>query len=90
MTITISPRTEAMLREEASRTGQDADILADALLAETLEEQARDFEEAVTGIAEGIADGEAGREISLEEYKAQFEAEREVRRQRREQGAKAA
>jgi hypothetical protein len=30
MTITLSPRTEAMLREEAERTGQRTDALADA------------------------------------------------------------
>ncbi len=83
MTITISPQTEALLKEQAGLLGQDADSLADTLLLAALEEAARDFEEACQGIAEGLADAEAGRTFSFEEVRARFEAERAERRRRR-------
>jgi len=83
MTITLSPQTETMLKEQAGRLGQDADAYAAALLQDVLEEAARDFEESCAAIAESLADIEAGRTYSLEEVRAQFEAEREERRRRR-------
>ena len=40
MTITLTPETEAMLRERAARDGQETNALADALLAGVLADQA--------------------------------------------------
>ena len=45
MTITISPQTETLLRDEAGRLGQNADSLADVLLQSVLAEARQDFEE---------------------------------------------
>jgi hypothetical protein len=36
MTITLTPETEARLREKAAREGQEPDAVAEALLAEAL------------------------------------------------------
>lgn len=71
MTITLTPRTGARLRETAQREGQDVDALADALLAETLEERARDFAESVAAIQEGFDAVDQGRTRPLEEYIAE-------------------
>lgn len=81
MTITISPQTEALLKEQAGRLGEDADTLADTLLQSVLEEAARDFEEAVEGIRRGLEAGAAGDEMPFEEYVTQ------VREKRRRRGA---
>lgn len=69
MTITVSRQTEARLLDAAERLGQDADALADDLLAQALEEEARDFEESCAAIAEALAD-ESG-DMPFEEYVAQ-------------------
>ena len=79
MTITISPQTETMLKEQAGRTGQNADLLADAMLQEMLLESAHDFEEACAAISEALASDPAD-DISLDEYRAQFKADRAARR----------
>ena len=79
MTITLSPQTATLLKEEAERQGQDADALADALLQSALEEAARDFEESCAAIAEGFADIEAGRTVSLEEARSEWEADKAAR-----------
>jgi predicted transcriptional regulator len=61
MTITLSPETEAKLRERAERDGQEIDALADFLLSAALDEEARDREEAIEGIRRGLEAGAAGR-----------------------------
>ncbi len=81
MTITLAPHTEARLKEMAVREGREANALAEALLAEVLEEASADFEQSCAAVAEALASDPAN-DISLEEYKAQFEAERQVRQQR--------
>lgn len=63
MTITLSPQTETLLKEQAEHLGQDADTLADELLQSALEGVARDFEESCAAIAEGFTDIEAGRTV---------------------------
>ena len=80
MTITLSPQTETLLKEQAERLGQDADTLADALLQSVLEETARAFEESCQAVAEALA-GDPADDMPFEEYRAQFEAERATRRQ---------
>lgn len=87
MTITLSPQTETLLREQAAALGKDADTLANSLLQNALEDAARDFEESCAAIAEGFADIEAGQTVSLEEARAQFEARRAERRRQREASA---
>ncbi|MBV9848528.1 MAG: hypothetical protein JO250_02455 [Armatimonadetes bacterium] len=83
MTVTISPETESLLREQAGRMGQDADVLADTLPQQALAEAARDFEESCTAIAEALA-GDPAHDIPLEQYQARFEAEREAWRRKPE------
>lgn len=80
MTITISPRTGAMLQEQSGHFGQDTDTLADALLQKALEDAARDYEETCQAIAEGLAAMEAGRTVPFEEVRAQWEAQKAARR----------
>ena len=82
MTVTIARETESRLREEAERTGQDVDALADALLLEALAQASRDYEETCAAIAEGLADLEAGRTVSFEEARAAWEAQKVVRREK--------
>ena len=81
MTVTLSPQTETLLSEQAQRTGQDADALADALLQEVLADAAHDYEETVQAIAEGLADVEAGRTVSFAEARAQWQAQKAARLQ---------
>ena len=61
MPIMIQPQTEAKLRERAKREGQDMDTLADRLLDDMLEWEARDRAEAVEGIKRGLEDFAHGR-----------------------------
>ena len=70
MTLTLRPETEARLREQAERLGQDVDSLADALLKDALEEAAREYDETCRAIEEGLADLEAGRTVSFDEVRA--------------------
>jgi hypothetical protein len=79
MTITISPQTETLLKEQAVRMGQDADVLADTLLQDLLAASAHDFEESCAAISEALA-GDPADDISFDEYRAQFETERDDRR----------
>ncbi len=44
MTITLAPEVETRLRRKAARTGEDADTLAGALLAEVLADEMSDEE----------------------------------------------
>src|ERR1041384_5646801 len=76
MTITLKPETEAKLREKAEREGQDANELADALLAAALEWAAREYQEIVTAIQEGMDAAAEGREKHLEQYIAEQTAKR--------------
>lgn len=80
MTVTLSSTTEALLQEQAGRFGQDTDTLADALLQQSLEDAARDYEETCQAIAEGFADIDAGRTVPFEEVRAQWEAQKAARR----------
>jgi predicted transcriptional regulator len=81
MAIELSPETEARLRQRAERTGQDADALADQLLADALAEDADELsQDAVAQIRQGIRRGleaaAAGRERPLAEYAAQVKQRR--------------
>ncbi len=82
MTITLSPQTETLLREQANRAGQDADTFADTLLQDVLAEAARDFEESCAAISEALA-GDPADDMPLEQYREQFEAQRAARRNKK-------
>lgn len=73
MAVTLSPQTEALLRDQAHRLGQSPDLLADALLLGALQSARDDFEETCQAIAEGLADADAGRVTSLEAARADWE-----------------
>ena len=61
MTIILSPETKTKLREKAERDGRDINAVANALLAEALEWEARDYAAAVEGIRRGLEASAAGR-----------------------------
>ncbi len=80
MAITLTPETEARLRERAERDGQDADSLADALLADALADDPDDLTDAEiaetrAGIRRGLADCTAGRAKPVAEWAAQIRRE---------------
>ena len=74
-TLRVSESTAAALYDEAAREGQEPDQLADALLAEALQ----DLRETVAGIQRGIEAAKAGDVVDLEDYIA---SEYERRRMR--------
>jgi predicted transcriptional regulator len=65
--IPINPERKAQLEEYAQRRGQDTAAALDDALAEYLEWEHQDFEEAVEGIRQGFEDVKAGRTQSAEE-----------------------
>jgi len=71
MTITLTPHTEEQLRETARREGQDIDILAEAILAESLALRARQFDEDVKAIQEGLDAVDQGRVRPFREFMAE-------------------
>ncbi len=71
MTLTITPKTEAMLLAKAERDGGDIDTVADALLADLL---ARDQAEEIAAIRVGLEASDAGRVRLLAEVAAEKRA----------------
>ena len=65
--IPIKPERKAQLEEYAHRRGQDPATALDNALAEYLEWERQDFEQAVEGIRQGHEDVKAGRTQSIEE-----------------------
>jgi predicted transcriptional regulator len=65
--IPIKPERKAQLEEYAHRRGQDTAAALDDALAEYLEWEHLDFEEAVEAIRHGNEDVKAGRTQSAEE-----------------------
>ena len=74
MTITLTPQTEARLREKAEREGQDINAVADALIVAVLEWEAQDFAEAVEGVRRGDQAALEGRERPLSAFIAEQRA----------------
>jgi len=74
MTITLTPETEARLREKAEREGQDVDAVADALLTTALEWELQDRMEAIDGLRHGDQAAAEGRERPLEAFLAEQRA----------------
>ncbi|BCX08115.1 MAG: hypothetical protein KatS3mg066_1974 [Fischerella sp.] len=58
--VTLTPELEARLRDKAARQGQDVNLVASELLANVLEWETQDSEEAIKGIQQGLDDFEAG------------------------------
>ena len=85
MTITLTPETEARLRERAAREGQDISTLAEHLLADALAEDDPDnlteaeVAEIQAGIRRGLEAAAAGRERSVEAYAADVKKRRAAR-----------
>ncbi len=71
MTITLAPENEEKLRETAQREGQDADALANAMLAEVLAQRAREFEEDIAAVQEAWVAVREGRERPFAEFMAE-------------------
>jgi predicted transcriptional regulator len=63
--VTLSPELEALLLDKAARRGQDVSLVASELLANVLEWEEQDSEEAIKGIQQGLDDCEAGQLRSL-------------------------
>ena len=66
--ISLSPEVEARLRKKAEQQGQDVSIVAAELLANVLEWETQDSQEAIAGIQRGLDDFEAGRFRSFDEF----------------------
>ncbi len=66
--VTLSPELEALLRDKAARLSQNVDIVASQLLANALEWEVQDSQEAIKGIQQGLDDFEAGRFRSFDEF----------------------
>ncbi|OKH14887.1 hypothetical protein NIES592_08395 [Fischerella major NIES-592] len=66
--VTLTPELEARLRDKAARQGQDVNLVASELLANVLEWETQDSEEAIKGIQQGLDDFEAGRFRSFHEF----------------------
>jgi plasmid stability protein len=54
--VTLTPEVEARLRDKAARQGQDVNLVASELLANVLEWETQDSEEAIKGIQQGLED----------------------------------
>jgi predicted transcriptional regulator len=65
--IPIKPERKAQLEAYAQRRGQDTAAALDDALAEYLEWEQQDFQEAVEGIRQGYEDVKAGRTQPAEE-----------------------
>ncbi len=71
MTLTLTPKTEAMLLARAEDEGQDVNVLADTLLADLL---ARAKAEEIAAIRVGLEDCDAGRVRPFSEFAAKMQA----------------
>ena len=74
MTLTLTPKTEALLVAKAEREGEDINILLNALLVHALQEEDRDHAEMLQGIQRGLEASAAGRVRPLSEFMAEMNA----------------
>jgi predicted transcriptional regulator len=65
--IPIKPERQAQLEDYAQRRGKDTAAALDDALAEYLEWERQDYQEAIEGIRQGYEDVNAGRTQSAEE-----------------------
>jgi predicted transcriptional regulator len=66
-TIPLKPERMAQLEDYAHRRGQDPAAALDDMLAEYLDWEQQDYQQAVEGIRQGYADFKAGRTQPAEE-----------------------
>ena len=66
--VTLSPELETLLRDRAEQQGRDISFVASELLANVLEWEGQDSEEAIKGIQQGLDDFEAGRFRSFQDF----------------------
>lgn len=76
MTITLSPQTEARLREKATREGRTPDTVADAILGDVLNAEAQEQTEIASAVQRAMTAANTGREKPLEQYLAAQRAKR--------------
>jgi predicted transcriptional regulator len=69
--ITLTPELEEQLRKKARDQGQDVSLVAAELLANILEQEAQDLEQAIQGIQRGLDDFEIGNFRSFDEFAAE-------------------
>ena len=70
-TVPITPERKAQLDDYARRHGKNSAAALDELLADSLDEEGRDFDEAVEGIRRGLDDVKAGRTRPAAEFLAE-------------------
>ena len=66
--VTLNPRLEALLHSRATKQGQDVDLVVSELLANILDWDEKDSEEAIKGIQTGLDDFESGRYRSFRDF----------------------
>ena len=74
MSITLIPEIEARLREKAAREGHDMDAVANSILLDVLEAEARERAETIAGVRLGLDDFAAGRYSTAAEAFAEIKA----------------
>jgi predicted transcriptional regulator len=72
-TIPLTPERKAQLEAYAQRRGQDPAAALDDAVAAYLEDERRDYEEAVEGIRRGYASMKAGRTKPAAEFFARLQ-----------------
>jgi predicted transcriptional regulator len=66
--VNLSPEMEERLQKKAIQRGEALELVATSLLADLLDWEAQDSEEAIVGIQRGLDDFEAGRFRSFEAF----------------------
>jgi predicted transcriptional regulator len=66
--VTLNSKLEALLYSRAAKQGQDINFIVSELLANILDWEEKDSEEAIKGIQSGLNDFEAGRFRSFQDF----------------------
>jgi hypothetical protein len=74
MTITLTPKIEARLREKAQQEGSDVNTVAEALIVAALEWEAHERAETIEAVRRSEQAAAAGRERPLAEFLAEQRA----------------
>ncbi|MFQ3613778.1 MAG: hypothetical protein SNJ68_08700 [Cyanobacteriota bacterium] len=69
--INLNPEIEALLRKRAAQRGQEIHSVASQLLADILQWEEQDAQEAVQAIQKGLEDFDAGRFRSFQDFTAE-------------------
>lgn len=71
-TLPVKPERLAQLQEYARRRGKSAADALDDALAEYLDWERQDYQEAVEGIRKGLEDVKTGRTVHADQFLAEF------------------